>query len=64
MLVFLGIMGEYVGAIYTQLQHRPYAVELDRINFDKGFDYPKTGPVQLPMQTYTTPAQSSVPSPS
>jgi glycosyltransferase involved in cell wall biosynthesis len=34
MLVFLGVMGEYVGAIYTQLQHRPYAVELDRLNFD------------------------------
>jgi hypothetical protein len=34
MLVFLGIMGEYIGAIYTQLQHRPYAVELTRLNFD------------------------------
>jgi glycosyltransferase involved in cell wall biosynthesis len=33
-LVFLGVMGEYVGAIYTQVQKRPYAVELDRINFD------------------------------
>ena len=70
-LVFLGVMGEYVGAIYTQVQKRPYAVELERINFDKGFDYPKTGPVQLPMQTYTTPAQTmaaqaqaQVPSPS
>jgi hypothetical protein len=33
-LVFLGIMGEYVGAIYTQIQKRPYAIELERINFD------------------------------
>jgi glycosyltransferase involved in cell wall biosynthesis len=33
-LVFLGVMGEYIGAIYTQVQKRPYAVELDRINFD------------------------------
>jgi hypothetical protein len=33
-LVFLGVMGEYVGAIYTQVQKRPYAVELDRINFE------------------------------
>ena len=32
-LVFLGILGEYVGAIYTQVQHRPYTVELERINF-------------------------------
>jgi len=47
MLVFLGIMGEYVGAIYTQLQHRPYAVELERLNFDSGFGYPKPSPVTL-----------------
>ncbi len=33
-LVFLGVMGEYVGAIYTQIQKRPYAIELERINFD------------------------------
>ena len=33
-LVFLGVMGEYVGSIYTQVQKRPYAVELDRINFE------------------------------
>jgi len=45
MLVFLGIMGEYVGAVYTQLQHRPYAVELERINFDHGFSKPRTEPV-------------------
>ena len=32
-LVFLGILGEYVGAIFTQVQHRPYAVELERINY-------------------------------
>lgn len=33
-LVFLGILGEYVGAIHTQVQRRPYAVELERINFE------------------------------
>lgn len=33
-LVFLGVLGEYVGAIYTQVQKRPYAVELERINFE------------------------------
>src|SRR5436305_9393471 len=71
-LLFMGVMGEYVGSIYTYVQKRPYAVELERINFDKPFDFPKTGPVQLPMQTYTTPPQTSqtapatdqVPSPS
>ena len=33
-LVFMGILGEYVGAIHTQIQRRPYAVELERINFE------------------------------
>ena len=33
-LVFLGVMGEYIGAIYTQMQKRPYAIELERINFE------------------------------
>ncbi len=33
-LVFMGVMGEYIGAIYTQVQKRPYAVELERINFE------------------------------
>jgi polyisoprenyl-phosphate glycosyltransferase len=33
-LIFLGIVGEYVGAIYTQVQHRPLVVEAERINFD------------------------------
>ncbi len=40
-LVFLGIMGEYVGAIYTQVQKRPYAVELERINFEHPPALPK-----------------------
>ena len=31
-LVFLGILGEYVGAIYTQVQKRPYVTELERVN--------------------------------
>jgi len=42
-LVFLGVMGEYVGAIYTQIQKRPYAVELERINFE----YPPALPLPL-----------------
>ena len=41
LLVFLGVMGEYIGAIYTQLQHRPFAVELERVNFDQPAGYPK-----------------------
>ena len=33
-LVFMGILGEYVGAIYTQVQKRPLVTELERINFE------------------------------
>lgn len=33
-LVFMGMLGEYVGAIHTQVQHRPLAVELERVNFE------------------------------
>lgn len=32
-LVFLGIVGEYVGAIHTQVLNRPLVVERERINF-------------------------------
>jgi glycosyltransferase involved in cell wall biosynthesis len=32
-LFFIGILGEYIGAIYTQVQKRPLVVELERINF-------------------------------
>jgi glycosyltransferase involved in cell wall biosynthesis len=33
-LMFLGIVGEYVGAIHTQVQKRPLVVERERLNFD------------------------------
>jgi glycosyltransferase involved in cell wall biosynthesis len=32
-LIFLGIVGEYIGAIYTQILHRPLVIEKERINF-------------------------------
>ena len=32
-LVFLGILGEYIGAILTQVLHRPLVIEKERINF-------------------------------
>ncbi len=34
-LVFMGILGEYIGAILTQVLKRPLVVEKERINFDK-----------------------------
>jgi hypothetical protein len=35
-MVFLGIIGEYVGMIHTLVQRRPFVVEQERINFEYG----------------------------
>lgn len=32
-LIFIGILGEYIGAIHTQVRHRPLVIEKERINF-------------------------------
>jgi hypothetical protein len=40
MLVFFGIIGEYIGAIYTKVQQRPHAIEQERI----GFEFPPSPP--------------------
>lgn len=34
-LTFIGIVGEYVGAIYTQTKNRPLVIEKERVNFDQ-----------------------------
>lgn len=34
-LFFTGILGEYIGAIHTQVLHRPLVIEEERINFDE-----------------------------
>jgi glycosyltransferase involved in cell wall biosynthesis len=33
-LLSMGILGEYIGAIHTQVHKRPYVVEKERINFE------------------------------
>ena len=33
-LFFVGILGEYIGSIHTQVYHRPLVIEKERINFD------------------------------
>ena len=40
-LVAMGIIGEYIGAIHTQVMNRPLAVERERINFEYDLDLPK-----------------------
>ena len=32
-LIFIGIIGEYVGSIHTQVLKRPLVIEKERINF-------------------------------
>jgi len=34
LLFFIGILGEYIGAIHTQVLKRPLVIEKERINFD------------------------------
>lgn len=33
-LVFVGLLGEYIGSIHTQILHRPPVVERERVNFE------------------------------
>jgi glycosyltransferase involved in cell wall biosynthesis len=40
-MILMGMLGEYVGAILTQLKHRPYAVERERMNFEYEPGLPK-----------------------
>jgi hypothetical protein len=30
----MGILGEYLGAIHTQVQKRPHVMERERVNFE------------------------------
>jgi hypothetical protein len=47
-LFFLGIVGEYVGAIHTQALKRPLVIEKERINFagSAGSSGPAAGTVR------------------
>lgn len=37
-LFFIGIIGEYLGAVYTQVQRRPLVIERERINWEPDAD--------------------------
>ena len=30
---FIGVIGEYIGSIYTQVRNMPLVIELERVNF-------------------------------
>jgi hypothetical protein len=32
-LIFIGIIGEYIGAMFTEMKKRPLVIEKERINF-------------------------------
>ena len=33
-LFFLGVLGEYIGAVHSQVRKRPLVIESERINFE------------------------------
>jgi hypothetical protein len=49
-LVSVGILGEYIGAIHTQVLKRPYVVEKERVNFE----YPPGLPLAETTGTFVT----------
>jgi len=50
-LFFIGILGEYIGAIHTQILKRPLVIEKERINFDQviGSAPPPPPPLEIPV---------------
>jgi len=46
-LVSTGILGEYVGSVLTQVQHRPYVIERERVNFEHSPGEPLRGEEQV-----------------
>ncbi|GDX89469.1 hypothetical protein LBMAG45_13250 [Nitrospirota bacterium] len=32
---FIGVLGEYIGSIHTQVRNMPLVVEMERVNFEK-----------------------------
>jgi glycosyltransferase involved in cell wall biosynthesis len=50
-MLFLGIIGEYIGNIFTLAQNRPHVFEDERINFEHGLGLPLVSP---PIQSSTS----------
>ena len=45
-MLFMSIIGEYIGTIHTLVQKRPLVVEQERINFEYGPGEPMRDPLQ------------------
>lgn len=56
-LFFIGVLGEYIGAIHTQVHKRPLVVESERINFDP--DWPAIVKDESPPSVIPEPMPSS-----
>lgn len=67
-MVFMGLIGEYVGSIYTKVQQRPYAIEQERLNFEyppappstalEAGSFPSSGQNDLPVERSSYPADT------
>jgi len=58
-LMFLGIVGEYIGSIHTQVMRRPLVVEKERINFSATVSEGEIGEANAPGGS--TPSGDAVP---
>lgn len=60
-MLFMGIVGEYIGAIHTMVQKRPLAIEQERVNFEYGMGEPLG---KLPDENMNVPVENQPQRPS
>jgi glycosyltransferase involved in cell wall biosynthesis len=58
-MLFMGIIGEYIGTIHTLVQKRPLVVEQERINFEYGPGEPLREPLQNPVRNNETQSRAT-----
>jgi glycosyltransferase involved in cell wall biosynthesis len=58
-MLFMGIIGEYIGTIHTLVQKRPLVVEQERINFEYGPGEPLREPLQNPARNNETQSRAT-----
>ena len=51
-IIFLGVLGEYIGAIHSQVRRRPAIIERERLNFtDEPITEEAAGSVMMNLST-------------